>query len=42
MEKDYNLDFRGKIPNARGTIHPTAISRGFSLPLDPKNYKPGV
>ncbi len=31
MEKDYNLDFRG----ASGTIHPTAISRGFSLPLDP-------
>jgi hypothetical protein len=21
MEKDYNLDFRGNIPNARGTIH---------------------
>ena len=39
MEKDYNLDFRSNIPNARGTIHPTAISRGFSLPLAPTNYK---
>ena len=23
------------VTTARGTIHPTAISRGFSLPLDP-------
>ncbi|MFH0904494.1 MAG: hypothetical protein V1854_04820 [Methanobacteriota archaeon] len=39
MEKDYNLAIRGNEPNARGTIHPTAISRGFSLPLDPTSYK---
>ena len=25
--------------SARGTIHPTAISRGFSLPLDLTDYK---
>lgn len=40
MEKDYNLDIRDNVPNARGTIHPPAISRGFSLPLDPTDdYK---
>ena len=39
MEKEYNLAIRGNVSNARGTIHPTAISRGFSLPLDPTDYK---
>ena len=39
MEKDYNLAIRGNVPNARGMIHPTAISRGFSLPLDPTAIK---
>ncbi len=38
MEKDYNLGFDNV--NARGTIHPPAISQGFSLPLDPtESYK---
>ena len=32
---EHNLAIRGNVPNARGTIHPTAISRGFSIPLDP-------
>lgn len=39
MEKDYNLAFEDDVQNARGTIHPPAISRGFSLPFDPRRYK---
>ena len=40
MEKDYNLAIKAVgNTSARGTIHPTAISRGFSLPLDPTDYK---
>ena len=39
MEKEYNLAIRGNVPNARGTIHPRPKGAGFSLPLDPTDYK---